>query len=584
MPTLLLAAGAGASFKVTRGSFDINLTFVFDVKLSGECDAAELGWVHEKGGFFLRLTSAKCTLLIGLPAARPLLHRMTTLPRISPCTAPLLRTFLYSQSYETVSRIRLLTGEMSASNGRALSFSRLLIVTFILVVFYLLGHASLPDGYTLAIQTPSNLALTQNTLSEDKLHDNDPAHAKQESCIDAPGADNVLVMLKTGATELYQKLPAHLVTTFKCVPHFMIFSDLAQEMADYRVYDAIASVSQPFREDHLDFELYRKLHQYQRESQDMGNLQGDDSWNLDKWKFLPMMHQAFTQAGDNIEWFIIIEADTSLSWTNLLQWLATMNPRKSIYAGAQNLIGDTHFAHGGSGIVISRRAADLLEEAREEEGTQSFDERWEQLTSESCCGDEVIARAFLEIDVPLTHAWPLIQGETVSSLDWTSRHWCSTPVSWHHVTSIEVDALWQFERRWVREHGWDVPYLYRDVFSYFIERHVSVNRTKWNNLSQDHQFVSASLATDDDPEFLFLEEYERKATESEGHCVEACLKMPEDECIQWMYSSGRCYLGKVIRFGQSDEHEWNHWTSGWIQERVEKFKKKHEDCEVRWSG
>ena len=99
--------------------------------------------------------------------------------------------------------------------------------------------------------------------------------------------------------------------------------------------------------------------------------------------------------------------------------------------GAQNVIGDTTFAHGGSGVVLSRKTADLMMERRNKMGKVTYDEKWEELTSTSCCGDEVIARAFKEVGVELTPAWPLIQGETVSSIDWTDNHWCTPAVTWY---------------------------------------------------------------------------------------------------------------------------------------------------------
>ena len=474
---------------------------------------------------------------------------------------------------------------MSAS-ARGVTYTRLAFIFLVLLTVYLLRDSWLPEGYQLPAKADFSTTPLHHTESEEHLRQSDiqQVPAAPQPCRVVPGADDVMVLLKTGATELYQKLPTHFLTTFKCMPHFMIFSDLAQEFADYPIYDAIESVSEHFRHEHPDFELYRKVRQHQREGQDISKLSGHGSWNLDKWKFLPMMHKAFATAGENIEWFVIMEADTSLSWTNLLQWLKTMDPQEPYYLGAQNVIGDTAFAHGGSGIVISRRAADLLEETRVNEGQFDYDEKWEELVSKACCGDEVIARALLEAGVPLTPAWPLIQGETVASLDWTKDHWCTPAVSWHHVTPTEIDALWQFERTWIADHGWNTPYLYRDVFSHFVERHVSVNRTNWNNLSKDRKFASHDLTEPEEEHVSQLRDYEENAVESQDACAEACLQMDEDECIQWMYSPGRCYLGKDIRFGKCDEREQDHWTSGWIQDRLHNFKRRFEGCEIRWSG
>lgn len=434
------------------------------------------------------------------------------------------------------------------------------------------------EVFTSATPTPSH-APAEHDISIER-----PAHTFNETCLHLPGADKVMVLLKTGATELYQKLPTHFVTTFSCIPKFMIFSDLAQTFGDIPIHDAIAPVSKKIREEHEDFKLYREIEKWQREGQDMGKLKGDSGWNLDKWKFLPMLHMAFEAADDDIEWFVMIEADTSLSWLNLLLWLEKMDPRKPYYLGAQNVIGDTTFAHGGSGIVMSRKAADVLEAARYNAGKELYDTKWEEVTAASCCGDAIVADAFMAVDIPLTPAWPLIQGETISTVDFTDKHWCTPPITFHHVTPIEVDSYWQFEKAWTDKHGWSEPYLYRHLFDHFLAQHVSVNRTHWNNMSKDHRFAAYSMANDEDEDWDTLKDYEKEATESEEACAEACMVKGEGECIQWMFTPGRCHLGKDIRFGKSDEQDGEHWDCGWVQERVEKFKKSFKDCKIVWEG
>ena len=114
------------------------------------------------------------------------------------------------------------------------------------------------------------------------------------------------------------------------------------------------------------------------------------------------MHESYRLASPDVDWFVYIEADTSLSWTNLLQFLGRMDPRKPLYLGAQNVIGPTTFAHGGSGFIISRGAAKRIEDRRRKMGARAYDDRWELSTSLSCCGDEVVARALVEVDVDLT--------------------------------------------------------------------------------------------------------------------------------------------------------------------------------------
>jgi len=227
---------------------------------------------------------------------------------------------------------------------------------------------------------------------------------------------------------------------------------MEQTFADYPVYDAVKNVSSSFKETHEDFELYRKLEQYREDGTDLSKLKGDRSWNLDKWKFVPMVHATYEMAPDYIDWFVYIEADTSLAWVNLMNWLKTMNPKKPYYLGSQNVIGETTFGHGGSGIVVSRKAQKMLAEYRKQAGEESYDKEWEQITSNSCCGDEVLAKAFLQADVPLTAAWPILQGEKMATVDFTERHWCSPPVAMHHVSPVEVNSLWQFQTSWVESH------------------------------------------------------------------------------------------------------------------------------------
>ena len=494
---------------------------------------------------------------------------------------------------------------MNGAGGRGPTLSRLAVVLFILVGVYILWDNWLPRTSVYDFKTHKLTHIVPhvgdernngenggngNTLQSNTTSPNpsDPPASFSEACRTMPGAENIMLLLKTGATELYQKLPTHFLTTFTCVQHFQIYSDLAQQFGDVEVHDAIAPVSWVFRDHHWDFELYRKLQHYHAEGQDLGHLGGDKGWDLDKWKFLPMLHHAFENAGEGIEWFVVIEADTALAWGNLLRWLKTMDPSKPYYLGAQNVIGTTTFAHGGSGFVISRKAADMLEEVRYAKGKQAFDEDWEEALSTACCGDEVIARTLDEAGVRLTPSWPIIQGETVASIDWTERHWCRPAISWHHVTPIEIDALWQFQAKWVDEHGWDEPFLHRDVFEHFIERHTAVNRTAWDNRSGDIHLVSAEHATESNKPWAEMEAYEQAATESQDGCAEACIRKGEGkgDCIQWMFSPGRCYLGRDIRFGRSDERNnvEERWVSGWVGERIEKFKKRFEGCDTIWRG
>lgn len=486
---------------------------------------------------------------------------------------------------------------MATSSAGVFNASKLAIIFVLLCSLYLFRDVWLPSTPT----TPSITHSPRPTEAESPR--NHTVQPQDVECLKAPGADRVMVVLKTGASEIYEKLPTHLITLFRCTPHYLIFSDLPQTYSDYHVHDALETVSDEIKTEHEDFEIYRQLQQYQREGQNVAKLKGNKGWNLDKWKFLPMMHETYRLASPEVDWFVYIEADTSLSWTNLLQFLGRMNPKKPLYLGAQNVIGPTTFAHGGSGFIISRAAARKIEEKREKMGAKTYDKEWESSTKYSCCGDEIVARALVEVDVKLTPSWPRIQGETVDTLDWTEKHWCSPAITWHHVSPWQVDAMWQYQTNWVRENvrfscislptnnytdmrqGWSKPYLYRDVFDNFVARHISVNRTSWDNISKDREFISPTSDSGDEVKQAWekLSDVEKHSVKSFDHCEEACHAWKD--CVQWMYlDDGVCKLGKDIRLGEADARDGHKWSSGWKQDRIQKMRDDLANCKIRWDG
>lgn len=120
------------------------------------------------------------------------------------------------------------------------------------------------------------------------------------------------------------------------------------------------------------------------------------------------------------------------------------------------------------------------------------------------------------------------------------------------------------------------------MFDEYVGRHVAVNRTAWNNLSQDTEYVKPS-ATDYEAKgnFKKLSELQQRSVESFDDCAEACRA--NKDCIQWMWEKGRCQLGKDIRLGDVDERESSQWESGWLADRIDAMKTEMESCSVNWT-
>lgn len=194
------------------------------------------------------------------------------------------------------------------------------------------------------------------------------ADATRLPCSRLPGADSTLVVLRTGATELEARLPAHLSTTLRCYPHHVIFSDYQETFPGKPILDALEFVSPEIKASNADFELYRRLQQGGRAGLNASELSDADSkpvsligntdnpgWKLDKWKFLPIVNQTL-YLYPKMKWYVFAEADTFMLWSTLLAYTAAMNPDELFYVGSQTMVGSFQIAHGGSAFVVSQPA------------------------------------------------------------------------------------------------------------------------------------------------------------------------------------------------------------------------------------
>ncbi len=185
-------------------------------------------------------------------------------------------------------------------------------------------------------------------------------------CQRLPGAEDVVVIMRTGATEIQDKLPMHFNTTFRCYRDTLIFSDYEEVFQGHQVHDVLRSMDETVKRENNDFELYRRLLQYGRSSLREDELSGTASfegsksgkgdnpgWKLDKWKFLPMMNETLQLRPDK-KWYIFVESDSYPVWSNILQWLERLDPSKPHYYGSEVQIGPDIFAHGGSVFVLSK--------------------------------------------------------------------------------------------------------------------------------------------------------------------------------------------------------------------------------------
>ena len=266
------------------------------------------------------------------------------------------------------------------------------------------------------------------------------------SCQAANGASDVMVVVRTSAMHARQRLPQHILSLLACAPHSAIFSDRAGELAGHTIHDALAGLLPATKSGHNEFRYYDRL---QKQRAGVGAVDAADTAAadaLDRWKFLPMVHQARQQHAD-AAFYVFLPDDTALSWTNLLQWTRRLDPHTAYFAGAPGRVRDVRFARRSSAFVLSRAAMDQFAATYE-----TSRDAWERRSGGECCGDVILGHALRDAGVDFASAVPLLRDEPPDGIVWTAHTWCAPVVAWPHLAHGDVYALWETQHAWATAH------------------------------------------------------------------------------------------------------------------------------------
>ncbi|KIW24198.1 uncharacterized protein PV07_09926 [Cladophialophora immunda] len=424
----------------------------------------------------------------------------------------------------------------------------------------------------------------ETTTIPDLTNSKSPNIEPSTSCPPLPGSSDVLVVIKTGATEASVRIPPILSTFALCIPNIVIFSDLEQQIESHDIHDALKSVSTQYRETNPEFDFYRSIHRAHNARDNLtafGQLDGNagKAWTLDKWKNIPMLHEAY-QKHPNVKWYVFIDADTFLAFHNVVQTLDKLNHTLPLYIGAANNYDDELiFAHGGSGYIISAGAAAAFERIYDHEHI----EKWEAETTITCCGDVMLGMAMRDAGIKLRNAAPLVQFATVAEISWSSRTWCEPSWTWHHVDARGMKDLFDFDRKWYQQNpGF---YRFKDLFVVFVKPSIADTKTDWDNLSADQVFKS-----DDENQ---IPDEQKAVALSPSQCQAACEE--DQRCIQWVWKADHsCGHNWSLRLGHrvpvvsegSDSTLGSQTVSGWILHRTEALEEdwNRRPCRSRWNA
>ncbi|KAI1800755.1 glycosyltransferase family 31 protein [Daldinia bambusicola] len=434
----------------------------------------------------------------------------------------------------------------------------------------------------------TNLSVSNGTTTFAILATPPPTISHGSTCNHFPNTSDILVVVKTGATESYSRIPTQLITVLKYLPDFLIFSDMDQDIAGHHVRDSLDTVLDEAKEKNYDFELYRRQKACVID-QHSCNLKGRQSlkvegWRLDKYKNVHIAEKTY-HLRPNYDWYLFIDADTYVLWNNLAQWLRVLgDPSKKHYIGSIALLNGFAFAHGGSGYILSQ--ATMRDLAMNHPGIAN---QYDMKATRSCCGDYVLSVALNEtLGIGVKQSWPTINGEKPYTIPYGPREWC------HPI---------DFEQHFYQSHGVPHPIMrFKDIYEAFVDPKLMARRDDWDNLSEDVLFLDpAHRSSSRDPKWQQDKDSAEKphgrqkirattataasaveldAYKSFEHCRKLCHST--HDCFQFSYRAGACAYNKSFRLGKpapkKTSAEEDGWVSGWNIERIRAWVEGQAQC------
>ncbi|KAI2632619.1 glycosyltransferase family 31 protein [Hypomontagnella submonticulosa] len=397
-----------------------------------------------------------------------------------------------------------------------------------------------------------------------------PMNTREMVCDFFPDTSNVLVIVKTGASESFARVPTQLVTVLRCVSDFLIFSDMEQTIAGHYVHDSLQTVLSSVMEANPNFDLYHEQKACVVDQQNC-HIEGKqgmefDAWNLDKYKNVHIIEKTYKMR-PNYDWYIFIDADTYVLWNNLAQWLGKLGDpsTKKRYLGSVAVADNLYFAHGGSGYILSQ--ATMQDLAVNHSG---FANKYDTLAETSCCGDYVTAIALNEtVGIGVQQSWPTVNGENPYTIPYGPREWCHPIVTMHHMGSEDISS---------------------DIFYEFIAPKLTARRDDWDNLSEDVLYIhpndiSGYTQWQQDHArplhmMLSVPAIEYEAHKSFEYCRKMCDGTPD--CFQFSYHAGACTYHKSFKLGRpvaKTDNEEDRWISGWNMDRIRAWAEEHQNCQ-----
>lgn len=391
--------------------------------------------------------------------------------------------------------------------------------------------------------------------------------------------EDVVVVIKTGATESHKLMPIHLTSTLLHTPNYLLFSDAEEWIGGYHLQDALNESFNPeIVRDTGEYELYTNQKKYMALDQSPQKLELPKGWELDKYKNVPMLSKSYHQRPD-AKWYLFIDADTYVLMGNMLQYFSGIDYNKKHYIGGISFINGIAFGHGGTGYAVSRGAMKHVMTT-----SPNVAKEYDQVARDTCCGDYVLARCMKDHGIDLTAVDPNFQGRPQYKVELEKKSYCEPIITMHHLKVPDLSTMWNLEKK-IAKPGQYI--LHADIFEHFVYPHLQKERFAWDCMSSDKGEVKELPKDtwkgkeievfDKDEDKMVKTVKPLSPQERRMATFNACKKICEEkaDCVMFRSWKEECKvdwhlaLGYKMPVTDPDEEEYN---SGWMMDRVEEMR------------
>ncbi|KAJ3021813.1 hypothetical protein HKX48_007696 [Thoreauomyces humboldtii] len=378
---------------------------------------------------------------------------------------------------------------------------------------------------------------------EDETMDQDERPFDSAALVDGYESrfDKFAIALKSGVDVVHQRSLIQLMTYLKPVRNLVLIGDGTAQVGDRVMIDVIGDTYGRREEDPI---LNGKGPQPRRSAKaGTGDAvapdEGSQGWKADGHKNLPGFRELYRRFPD-AEWYLMIDDDTYVFLDNLSDRLSMYDPDGKHYFGAKTqFVGcdgvrqwgaGPYFAHGGSGIVLSRGAAREMMDGMD--GKNGCIEKYK-----TCWAGDIRTSLCLRDQGILLHS-PTGFFSTPPNRDfWFPHEPCDRPLTFHHLLVKQIQELYSTER-------------------------TIANRVGKGSVTFGDIYWAWHPETEWQPDFDRKGgDYAASACPSPEACKDMCLD--RKNCLAYVFDGSKCWLKDRIPGGIAGKG----MTSGVLRER-----------------